>query len=135
MKMRFAHISELVIVSGTGHISILNSYDAMTIAGLPAVIPKMYVAVGITAERQGEGGSHSVKLEFRDPESRPIWVMEGNFSLPESVGILPGFNLNFVQQAVNISTWGLHELLISLDGAHTMTLDLNVMKGVQTDGG
>lgn len=125
MYVSFALLADAANLSQEGKLNILGVFDAVQVAGLPAVHPRASLVVHLKGDAK-DVGRHSFGLRWRGPNGRELWSTEGELEVQPAPG---GGALDLpVIAAVDLplDAAGAYAMHVLLDGEQAATVPLHV---------
>ena len=116
VEIRLAVLCDHAIVGQDGKVSLLGIFRNISVSGLPAQHPRMYLVAVLGLE----AGQHNVVVRLRRPD--------GSGAMPEApeitVHAIGGQDVNVIVELNNLgfSTYGVHHFELEVDGASVGTL-------------
>lgn len=128
-EIRLAALCDHALVGQDGKVSILGVFRNISVTGLPAQHPRMFLVaiLGLDA------GSHSVIVRLRKPD--------GGQSMPNapeiSVNAIAGQDVNVIVELNNLSfaTYGTHRFDLEIDGESAGSLPVSIVQMAQPQSG
>ena len=128
-EIRLAALCDHAIVGQDGKVSIVGVFRNISVTGLPAQHPRMFLVaiLGLDA------GTHQVVVRLRKPD--------GGQSMPNapelSVNAIAGQDVNVIVELNNLSfdTFGTHRFDLDIDGETAGALPVSIVQMVQPQTG
>ena len=121
-EIRLAALCDHALVGQDGKVSILGVFRNISVTGLPAQHPRMFLVaiLGLDA------GSHAVIVRLRRPD--------GGQAMPNppeiAVNAMAGQDVNVIVELNNLSftTYGTHRFDLEIDGSAVGTLPVSIVQ-------
>jgi len=126
MHVSFALFADAANLSQEGKLNILGVFDALQVAGLPAVHPRAHLVVHL----KGTGadvGSHTVNFRWISPSGSELWNSSGDLSVGAPPPGAVEMDLPLIAQIdLPIDSAGSFTMAIAIDGDHTIDVPVHV---------
>lgn len=128
-EIRLATLCDHALVGQDGKVSILGVFRNISVTGLPAQHPRMFLVaiLGLDA------GTHSVVVRLRRPD--------GGAAMPNApeiaVSAIAGQDVNVIVELNNLSftTFGTHRFDLEIDGSAAGSLPVSIVQMVAPQSG
>src|SRR5258708_4036712 len=126
MHVSFAVFADAANVSQEGKLNILGVFDALQVAGLPALHPRATLVVHLKGS-PSDAGSHRVALQWLSPGGAELWNSEGELgvSTPPAGVVEMDFPL-IAQLDLPLDVAGRYVMRVGLDGTTHAEVPLQV---------
>jgi len=128
-EIRLAALCDHALVAQDGKVSILGVFRNISVTGLPAQHPRMFLVAVLGLD----AGSHAVVVRLRKPDGG-----QGMPNPPEiSVTAIAGQDVNVIVELNNLSftTFGTHRFDLEVDGDKVGTLPVSIVQMTQPQQG
>jgi hypothetical protein len=121
-EIRLAALCDHALVGQDGKVSILGVFRNISVTGLPAQHPRMFLVAILGLE----AGTHAVVVRMRRPD--------GGAAMPNapeiSVNAIAGQDVNVIVELNNLSftTYGTHRFDLEIDGDAVGTLPVSIVQ-------
>jgi uncharacterized protein DUF6941 len=128
-EIRLAALCDHALVGQDGKVSILGVFRNISVTGLPAQHPRMFLVAVIGLE----AGSHAVIVRLRRPD--------GGEAMPNApqitVNAIAGQDVNVIVELNNLSftTYGTHRFDLEIDGTTVGALPVSIVQMQQPQSG
>ena len=121
-EIRLAALCDHALVGQDGKVSILGVFRNISVTGLPAQHPRMFLVaiLGLDA------GNHAVIVRLRKPDGGQAMP-----NAPEiSVNAIAGQDVNVIVELNNMSftTYGMHRFELTVDGEEVGSLPVSIVQ-------
>ncbi len=126
MHISFAVFADAANLSQEGKLNILGVFDAVQVAGLPAIHPRTHFVVRLKASSD-DAGQHKLSFRWLSPFEEELWSSSGEMTVASSPN--PMFEVDLPIIAVvdlPLNTTGQYTMQVTLDGELTATARLLV---------
>ncbi len=119
-ELRLATLCDHALVGQDGKVSLLGIFRNISVSGLPAQHPRMYLVCILMLET----GRHAVRVQLHRPDGAaampnpPVLTVQANEG--QDVNVIVELN------NVNFTTYGEHRFVVESDGRPIATLPLTV---------
>ena len=131
MHISFAVFADAANLSQEGKLNILGVFDAVHVAGLPAIHPRTHFVVRLKANG-ADTGEHKLTFRWLSPFDEELWSSTGEMSVSPSPN--PSFEVDLPIIAVvdlPLNVAGQYTMQVTLDGELTASARLLVNAGNQ----
>ncbi len=121
-EIRLAALCDHALVGQDGKVSILGVFRNISVTGLPAQHPRMFLVAILSLD----AGTHAVVVRLRKPDGGQAMP-----NTPEiSVNALAGQDVNVIVELNNLSfaTYGTHRFDLEVDGEAAGTLPVSIVQ-------
>lgn len=121
-EIRLAALCDHALVGQDGKVSILGVFRNISVTGLPAQHPRMFLVAILSLD----AGTHAVVVRLRKPDGGQAMP-----NAPEiSVNALAGQDVNVIVELNNLSfaTYGTHRFDLEVDGEVAGTLPVSIVQ-------
>jgi hypothetical protein len=121
-EIRLAALCDHALVGQDGKVSILGVFRNISVTGLPAQHPRMFLVAILSLD----AGTHAVVVRLRKPDGGQAMP-----NAPEiSVNALAGQDVNVIVELNNLSfaTYGTHRFDLEVDGEAAGTLPVSIVQ-------
>ncbi|MDP9265214.1 MAG: hypothetical protein M3O91_03715 [Chloroflexota bacterium] len=121
-ELRLAALCDHALVAQDGKVSLLGIFRNISVSGLPAQHPRMFLVAILGLEP----GSHRVVVQLRRPDGA-----EAMANAPEiSVHALPEQDVNVIVELnnVNFGSFGMHHFELAVDGELAGRLPVSIVQ-------
>ncbi|MGH7665351.1 MAG: DUF6941 family protein, partial [Gemmatimonadaceae bacterium] len=126
MHISFALFADAANLSQEGKLNILGVFDALQVAGLPAVHPRASLVCRLKGDRS-DAGLHRLTLRWLDPHGAEVWSTTGELNVGEPPPGVPEMDLPIIAAVdLPISHAGRHIMRIVLDDEPKADISLHV---------
>ncbi|MEK6620278.1 MAG: hypothetical protein AABZ26_04805 [Chloroflexota bacterium] len=128
VEIRLAALCDHAIVGQDGKVSLLGIFRNISVSGLPAQHPRMYLVAVLGLE----AGQHSVVVRLRRPD--------GSGAMPEApeitVHAVGGQDVNVIVELnnLNFGTYGMHRFDLEVDGSTIGSLPVSIVQMTASPG-
>ena len=126
--VRLAALCDHALVGQDGKVSLLGIFRNISVSGLPAQHPRMYLVCILTLA----AGPHVVTVQLRRPDGQPAMPNPPTISVQATAG--QDVNVIVELNNLNFSDFGEHQFVVETDGAPATTLSLSVSQLPQPGG-
>ncbi len=126
--VRLAALCDHALVAQDGKVSLLGIFRNISVSGLPAQHPRMYLVCILTLP----AGPHTVTVQLLRPDGAPSMPNPPNISVQATAG--QDVNVIVELNNLNFAEFGEHQFLVDADGARATTLPLTVSQLPQSSG-
>ena len=126
MHVSFAVFADAANLSQEGKLNILGVFDAVQVAGLPAIHPRTHFVVRLKAGGD-DTGAHKLTFRWLSPFDEELWTSSGEMSVAPAPN--PVFELDLPIIAVvdlPLNVTGQYTMQVALDGQPTASARLFV---------
>ncbi len=125
-EVRLAGLCDHALVGQDGKVSLIGIFRNISVSGLPAQHPRMYLVCVLALE----AGQHLVTVQLRRPDGAPVMPNPPQISVQAS----PDQDVNVIVELnnLNLAAFGDHTFVVEADGALVTTLPLTVSQLPQT---
>lgn len=127
-EVRLAGLCDHAVVGQDGKVSLIGIFRNLSVSGLPAQHPRMYLVCVLALEP----GQHVVTVQLRRPDGAPAMPNPPQISVQATAG--QDVNVIVELNNLNISSFGEHTFVVEADGSPLTTLPLSVSQLPQTTG-
>jgi hypothetical protein len=126
--VRLAVLCDHALVGQDGKVSLLGVFRNISVSGLPAQHPRMYLVAILALDP----GQHVVTVQLRRPDGSPAMPNPPTISVTAA----PDQDVNVIVELnnLNLATYGEHTFVVEADGATITSLPLAVSEIPQTTG-
>lgn len=120
MHISFAVFADAANVSQEGKLNVLGIFDALHVAGFPAVHPRAHFVLRFKGTRE-DVGKHTLVFRWVNPQGNELWQSAGELQLDAAQAALgpgPGFEMDMPVIAVV-------DLPIDAPGQYSMHVELD----------
>ena len=131
MHISFAVFADAANLSQEGKLNILGVFDAVHVAGLPAIHPRTHFVVRLKANGD-DTGQHKLTFRWLSPFDEELWSSIGEISVAPSPN--PAFEVDLPIIAVvdlPLNVAGQYTMQVTLDGELTASARLLVNASTQ----
>lgn len=127
-EVRLAVLCDHALVGQDGKVSVLGVFRNISVTGLPAQHPRMYLVCILALAP----GAHTVTVQLRRPDGAPAMPNPPTLS----VQAMPGQDVNVIVELnnLNLTTSGEHRFVVEADGAEAASLPLTVSQLAPQEG-
>ena len=135
MHVSFALFADAANLSQEGKLNILGVFDALQVASLPAVHPRAHLVVHL----KGSGvdvGAHTVSFRWLNPQGHELWSSQGDLNVGAPPAGVAEMDLPLIAQLdLPMDAPGSYTMAVGIDGAHTMSIPVQVRSAPQVPAG
>jgi len=126
MHVAFAVFADAANLSQEGKLNILGVFDALQVAGLPAIHPRAHLVVHLKGT-SADVGSHTVNFRWISPSGSELWNSTGDLNVgAPPVGAVE-MDLPLIAQIdLPIDVAGPFTMAIAIDGTPTADVRVHV---------
>lgn len=118
--VRLAALCDHALVGQDGKVSLLGIFRNISVTGLPAQHPRMYLVCILTLPT----GRHAVTVQLRRPDGAPVMPNPPVLSVQATEG--QDVNVIVELNNLNFTVYGEHHFTVEADGQSLVTLPLTV---------
>lgn len=119
-EVRLAALCDHALVGQDGKVSLLGIFRNISVTGLPAQHPRMYLVCILTLAT----GRHAVTVQLRRPDGAPAMPNPPVLSVQATEG--QDVNVIVELNNLNFTAYGEHHFVVEADGQSLVTLPLTV---------
>ena len=132
MNVTFALFADAANLSQEGKLNILGVFDAVQVAGMPAVHPRAHLVVRLKGTR-ADVGAHTITLSWRNPKGSELWSSTGELNVgPPPVGVSEMDMPLIATVDLPLDVAGAYAMSIALDNVQRAEVPLQVRSGPAT---
>ena len=126
MQVSFALFADAANLSQEGKLNILGVFDALQVAGFPAVHPRAHLVVHLKGT-QHDVGTHSLSLRWVNPQGNELWESTGGVEVGPPPASAVEMDLPIIAQIdLPMDGPGGYSLRIALDGESLAMVPVHV---------
>lgn len=126
MQVSFALFADAANLSQEGKLNILGVFDALQVAGFPAVHPRAHLVVHLKGT-QLDVGTHSLSLRWVNPQGNELWESTGGVEVGPPPPSAVEMDLPIIAQIdLPMDGPGGYALRIALDGESLAAVPVHV---------
>ena len=126
MHISFAVFADGANLSQEGKLNVLGVFDALQVAGFPAIHPRTHFVLRLKGSMD-DVGHHTLTFRWLNPGDEELWSSDGELNV--APGPNPSFEMDLPIIAVidlPLNRGGLYTMRVSLDGEPTADVRLFV---------
>ena len=127
-EVRLAGLCDHALVGQDGKVSLIGIFRNISVSGLPAQHPRMYLVCILALE----AGQHLVTVQLRRPDGGSVMPNPPQITVQAT----PNQDVNVIVELnnLNLALFGEHTFIVEADGAPLTTLPLTVSQLPQASG-
>lgn len=126
MHISFAVFADGANLSQEGKLNVLGVFDALQVAGFPAIHPRTHFVLRLKGSME-DTGNHTLTFRWMSPSDEELWSSNGELNV--TPGPNPAFEMDLPIIAVidlPLNSAGLYTMRVALDGDPTADVRLFV---------
>jgi hypothetical protein len=128
VRISFAHLADYATTSRTGQLSIIGIFGAIYVKQVPAVHPRMVLAVGLVAGESDEGKDCRFEANLVTPDGKSLRKIVINVKLERYDPVDPKLNITIPFDMVPLNDLGPYQIEITLHGHEDRNIVFTVTK-------